>query len=245
MSDASVLGEVASRLPTGSQLRPRPLVDHLLSLVVGGGAGRLRRLHLLYAGAQRLVRTTELGEALAVLENHLQQAVAEMAPRRLFVHAGVVGWNGKAILVPGTSHAGKSTLVAALLRAGASYYSDEYAVLDRRGRVHPFPRALQLRNGDEVGRRIAPEELGAERGREPLPVGLVALARYDEGSRWRPAALTPGRALLELLAHTVVARSHPVTAMATLERVVSRAPAVKGRRGEAQETAARLLEAAS
>jgi hypothetical protein len=243
VTDASVLGEVVARLPAGWRRRPSPVVDHLISFVVGGDSGRVRRLHLLYGEARRLVRTTEVREALAVLESHLQQAVAEMAPRRLFVHAGVVGWNGKAILVPGASHAGKSTLVAALLKAGASYYSDEYAVIDPQGRVHPFPRPLQIRDASDVGTKVAPEELGARCGREPLPVGLVAVARYDEGARWRPSPLTPGRAALELLANTVIARSHPRTAMDTLWRVVSRASAVKGRRGEAEEAAAWLLEA--
>lgn len=243
VSDPAVLDEVTARLPTGWRPRRSPVVDHLLSLVVGGDSGRVRRFHLLYAEARRLARTTELREALAVLESHLQQAVAEMAPQRLFVHAGAVGWKGKAILVPGASHAGKSTLVAALLKAGASYYSDEYAVLDEQGRVHPFPRPLQLRSGDEVATQVAPEELGGRRGRDPLPVGLVAVARYGEGSRWRPLPLSPGRTLLELLSNTVIARSHPRTAMATLRRVVSQARAVKGRRGEAEEAAEWLLEA--
>jgi len=243
VSDASVLDEVVSRLPAGWRPRPGPLVDHLVSWVVGGAGGRVRRLHLVYGDARRLLRTTERHEALAVLENHLAQAVAEMAPRRLFVHAGVVGWNGRAILVPGASHAGKSTLVAALLAAGATYYSDEYAVLDPQGRVHPFPRPLRLRDASEVATSVEPERLGGRRGLGPLPVGLVAVARYDRGARWRPARLTPGRALLELLSHTIVARSHPATAMTMLRRVVSRAPSFKGRRGEAEETAAWLLEA--
>ena len=203
----------------------------------------MRRLHLLYADARRLVRTTERHEALAVLESHLTQAVAEMAPRRLFVHAGVVGWNGQAILVPGASHAGKSTLVAALLAAGATYYSDEYAVLDPQGRVHPFPRPLQLRDARETATSVEPEQLGGRRGVGPLPVGLVAVARYDEGARWRPARLSPGHALLELLSNTIVARSHPASAMAMLRRVVTRAASFKGRRGEAGETAAWLMEA--
>ena len=243
VSDPTVLDAVVARLPAGWRRRPSPLVDHLVSYMVGDEAGRVRRLHLLYADARRLVRTTERHEALAVLENHLTQAVAEMAPRRLFVHAGVVGWNGQAILVPGASHAGKSTLVAALLAAGATYYSDEYAVLDGQGRVHPFPRPIQLRDAREVATSVEPEQLGGRRGLGPLPVGLVAVARYDEGARWRPARLTPGRALLELLSNTIVARSHPSAAMATLRRVVSRAPSFKGRRGEAGETAAWLLEA--
>ena len=243
VTDRSVLDEIVARLPAGWRPRPRPLVDHLVSFVVGGDAGAVRRFHLLYADARRLVRTTERHEALAVLENHLTQAVAEMAPRRLFVHAGVVGWNGQAILVPGASHAGKSTLVAALLAAGATYYSDEFAVLDPQGRVHPFPRPIRLRDAREIATSLEPEQLGGRRGLGPLPVGLVAVARYDEGARWRPVRLTAGRAVLELLSNTIVARSHPAAAMATLGRVVSRAASFKGRRGEARETAAWLLEA--
>ena len=243
VTDRSVLDEIVARLPAGWRPRPRPLVDHLVSFVVGGDAGAVRRFHLLYADARRLVRTTERHEALAVLENHLTQAVAEMAPRRLFVHAGVVGWNGQAILVPGASHAGKSTLVAALLAAGATYYSDEFAVLDPQGRVHPFPRPIRLRDAREIATSLEPEQLGGRRGLGPLPVGLVAVARYDEGVRWRPVRLTAGRAVLELLSNTIVARSHPASAMATLGRVVSRAASFKGRRGEARETAAWLLEA--
>ena len=243
VTDPSVLDDVVARLPTGWRPRPSPLVDHLVSFVVGGDSGAVRRFHLLYAAASRLVRTTERHEALAVLENHLTQAVAEMARRRLFVHAGVVGWNGRAILVPGASHAGKSTLVAALLAAGATYYSDEYAVLDPQGRVHPFPRPIRLRDAREIATSLEPEQLGGRRGLGPLPVGLVVVARYDEGARWQPARLSPGRAVLELLSNTIVARSHPSAAMATLGRVVSRAPSFKGRRGEARETAAWLLEA--
>ncbi len=215
VSEASALDAVVARLPAGWQPRDAPLVDHLVSYVVGGESGRVRRLHLLYGDGRRLVRTTEAGEALAVLENHLTQAVAEMAPRRLFVHAGVVGWRGRAIVVPGPS------------------------------RVHPFPRPLRLRDEREVVMSAEPERLGGARGVGPLPVALVAVARYDAGSRWRPARLTRGRALLELLSHTIVARTHPASAMATLRRVVTRAPSFKGRRGEARETAAWLLEAVS
>ena len=60
---------------------------------------------------------------------------------RVFVHAGVVGWKGHAIVIPGRSRSGKTTLVAELVKAGAEYYSDEFAVLDAEGRVHPFPEA--------------------------------------------------------------------------------------------------------
>src|SRR5579885_2580329 len=37
------------------------------------------------------------------------------------VHAGAVVLNGRALLIPGSSHAGKSSLVAELLRRGAAH----------------------------------------------------------------------------------------------------------------------------
>ena len=39
--------------------------------------------------------------ALSGFESVARLSVAELAPRRVFVHAGVVGWKGRAIVVPG------------------------------------------------------------------------------------------------------------------------------------------------
>jgi hypothetical protein len=170
--------------------------------------------------------------------------VAAGARGRLFVHAGVVGWRGRAILMAGRSHSGKSRLVEAFLRAGAAYYSDEYAVLDRRGRVHPYPAPLTRRGGDgEPSRRYTPAELGGVAGAAPLPVGLVVVSAFRPGARWRLRRLTPGRGVLALLNHTVPARGRPADALATLARLCSRAPVLQGARGEAAETVARLLRA--
>ena len=36
--------------------------------------------------------------------------------------------------------------MAALVRAGAEYYSDEFAPLDAGGLVHPFAKPLSIRN---------------------------------------------------------------------------------------------------
>src|SRR6185503_15266327 len=118
-----------------------------------------------YWNLLRVARSRSFEDVLNALESHVQLTVAEFAPRRIFVHAGVVGWKDRAILIPGVSHSGKTTLVDLLIRAGATYYSDEYAVLDARGRVHPFPRALGIRfpNSGE-SRKVRAEEIGAEVG---------------------------------------------------------------------------------
>ncbi len=190
------------------------------------------------------MRTRDLRHALAVLESELRQSVAARSTRRTFVHAGVVGWRGRAIVVPGRSRSGKTTLVAELIRAGASYLSDEFAVLDARGRVHPFAKPLSIRGAggcDVHVRRPSAEELGGQSAKAPLPVGLVVLAVHRPGAPWEPATLTAGQAVIEMLAHTVPARLRPAESLQALERAVARAVVVKGERDEAAELAPRLL----
>jgi hypothetical protein len=201
----------------------------------------MRRFHLLYQGGVRLARTMVLEEALDLLELDLHLSVATRARQRLFVHAGVVGWKGQAILVPGYSFSGKSTLVAALVRAGARYYSDEYAVLDASGRVHAFPKPLILRSPDgrQYFRRVLRGDRGA--GGPPLPVGLVVAVRYRPGGRWRPQRVSPGQGLLLVLSHTIPARSRPREAVRVLCRALGRAVVIQSTRGEADETARILL----
>jgi hypothetical protein len=232
-------------LPPGWKPATSPFVDYLYSLRVGSldPSSPVRRYHLLYVGMRRLARALVLEELFEPLENDLQHTVAEAAPRRVFVHAGVVGWRGRAILIPGRSFTGKTSLVAALVRAGATYYSDEYAVLDDRGRVHPYPRLLSIREtGQDRPRRCAPEALGGQAGSKPLPVGLVAVTEFRTGARFRPRPLSPGQAALALVANTVPALRRPAAVMDTVQHVVRQADALKSARGEAETAAAALLD---
>jgi hypothetical protein len=161
----------------------------------------------------------------------------------VFVHAGVVGWKGKAIVIPGRSFTGKSTLVAEFIRAGATYYSDEYAVFDSRGRVHPFLKPLELRqNGYQTQSKIDISEIGGHSGTKPLSVGMVLMTQFKDGARWRPRQLTSGRGVLQLLFNTVSARRNPQMALETLERVAAQAEVLKGVRGHAPEVVPAVLE---
>jgi hypothetical protein len=219
-------------------------VDQLYSLRLGGEGTRpgLRRFHVLYEGSARIARTLALDEALDRLEEGVRLSVASRARQRLFVHAGVVARGGRAVLIPGHSRSGKSTLVAALVKAGATYYSDEYAVLDSLGRVHPFPRPLVLRGPDGMSRRQPEEKIGGRAGVAPLPVALVISTRYCPGGRWRPRRVSSGRGLLALLGHTVPARLRPREAVRVLSRVMDDASVLQGTRGEANDAALAILE---
>ena len=198
---------------------------------------------MLSVDGQRLAEGDDLDRVCDVLESDLQLYIAEMAPNRVFVHAGVVGWRGKAIAMPGRSRSGKTTLVAALVRAGATYYSDEYAVLDEQGRVHPYAEDLSIRQDNgERPRKCPVEALGGQRGTTPLPVGVVVLSEYQPGAVWHPRVLSAGSGALALLAHTVSARRQPDAALAALREIVVHAVVLEGVRGEASATAPALLD---
>ena len=241
----ALLGQLPGLLPPGARCASGPAVDQLFSLWVPGAS--LHRPTRGYAGAERRLRARELGDALAVLESEIRHAVAARARGWTFIHAGVVGWRARAIVIAGRSRTGKTTLVAELVRAGAAYLSDEYAVLDPRGRVHPFAKRLSIRGPggcDRHAQLLSAEELGGRSGQAALPVGMVVVTEHQLGAAWKPRSLTAGRAVLEMLAHTVAARLRPEESLASLERAVDGAIILKGERGEAADLAPRLLAAA-
>jgi hypothetical protein len=239
----AMLERLSSCLPPGSRPSRSAVVDELFSVWVDPAEGT--RPSRVYVGARRRARTRDLRQAFAVLESELRQSLAARSKQRTFVHAGVVGWRGKAIVVPGRSRSGKTTLVAELVRAGATYLSDEFAIIDSRGRVHPFAKPLSIRGRggcDLHVSRPSAEDLGGQSGTEALPIGLVVLASHQPGAEWRPRTLTAGQAVIEMLANTVPARLRPAASLAALERAVARATVLKGERGEAAALAPRLLQ---
>ncbi|MGE0132778.1 MAG: hypothetical protein AB7U82_32265 [Blastocatellales bacterium] len=231
-----LLDHLADYLPPLWKPSSVTVVDRLFSLKAGKSS-----IELFY-DSERAMKSRSLKTVLEVFETSLKMYVAEMARRRVFVHAGVVGWQGKAIVIPGRSFSGKTTLVAELVRAGATYYSDEYAALDLQGRAHPYPQPLALRSPDWPGQKKRfVEDIGGKTGVHPLPVGLVLVSRYKPGGHWRPAQLTAGQAVLELLANTVPARRKPEIVLPTLQKAATKAITLKGNRGEAEETARLIL----
>jgi len=168
-----------------------------------------------------------------------------MPSRPVFVHAGCAVLAGRPILVPGRTLAGKSSLTAALVRAGATYWSDEYAVLRPDGRVVPYAREPALRPRDDEGpglsRRVPVTELGGRAGRGSATVALVAHLRHDRSRGWAVQALTAGGVVLALLDNAVAARSRPRAVLDAVTAAARTADGLAGSRGEADEAAAALL----
>jgi hypothetical protein len=243
VNQADLLDAFVSRLPIGWKPETSNVVTRMYSVIGGGPSPRasVRRFSFLYSDVVQVARTFDVTDLYEPLESDIDFYVAESARNKVFVHAGVVAWKGKAIVIPGRSHSGKTTLVKALLQAGATYFSDEFAVLDGRGRVHPFPRRLSVRGDSEDTTRLSAESLGSETGAVPVPIGLLALTHYKTGARWKPRVVSAGKGTLGLLANTPVARKQPERALSTLTRAVRGAPVLSGTRGEAAEAATSIL----
>ncbi len=240
-----ILERLVEHFPPGWRPSRSKVMDRRYFLSIGavGNGSKLGRAHLLFRDGVQVARSRDFDLILETLESDLQISVAEAAPKRVFIHAGVVGWRGKAILIPGRSLSGKTTLVAELVRAGADYYSDEYAVVDRKGRIHPFPKPLSIREGASYRQKKYPvEALGGKPGVEPLPLGLVLISCYQPGAQWHPQSLSPGLGILELLANTVSARREPERALDTFKNFLPAVRFLKSARGEAKEIVPSILE---
>jgi hypothetical protein len=161
-----------------------------------------------------------------------------------FVHAGVVEVGGCGIVIPGRSYTGKSTLVAELVRLGATYVSDEYAVLDPTGLVQPFAKPLSIRTGrhDPLGQLVpVPQDLVAD---DSVRAGLIVLTSYAAGAQWRPSVHSRAEGAFALFQNTVSARLRPASALSATSRLAREAVFLAGQRGEAAEAAQALLETA-
>lgn len=246
-SNASeALNPLSVLLPAGASEYSGASVDVVFSLwVPTAPAGRgVRQFALLYLNDGLLARDLDLQSVLHCFERYARLFVAAFSPDRVFIHAGVVAWKGTAILVPGSSRSGKSELVRALLDLGATYYSDEYAVMAATGKVEPYPQRLSLRqHGGGQARKVLPEQLGAPIGNAPVSVGLVLFSHYDPHGRWQPRRLAPAETALGLMRNAVAARVAPELVLRRVAILSQLAPAFETPRGEATRVAPLILQA--
>jgi HprK-related kinase A len=133
-----------------------------------------------------------LAHALLAAEMGMNLQMALGQKSFLLLHAATVERGGKALIVTGDSGAGKSTLSALLGERGWRLMGDEFALLDLdSGLLHPFPRAISLKNGaiavmqkEAAAERFGPLLEGTPKGRiRHLKPRADAVARMREPAR--------------------------------------------------------------
>jgi len=238
-----LLGQLTQRLPNGSQsAADRKTASASFSVRFFEPENDAEHYEL-YRENEMLSDAYELADICDQFESTVGIYVAENSLDYVFIHAGCVSWNGKAILIPGRSYTGKTSLVAMFLKFGATYYSDEFGLLDEEGMLHAYPRSLSLRTQSRSGRlRIAAEEVGALTGSEPIPISHVLVTTYQPGEQWRPEVLTAGQTLLALLDNAVCARTDPERTLRLSAKIASCALGLTGSRGEADDFVSQFLD---
>jgi hypothetical protein len=189
-----------------------------------------------------LTRDATPRAAAQAVADDLELWVAEHARDLIFVHAGVVVVDGRAMLLPGPSRAGKSTLAAALVRSGAEYFSDEFAPLDRHGHVHPYARTPRQRPDSPAAAWSAPDQ-PPHRATGGVPVALVAEVAYRTPVLQPLDVVTPGQGVMALLRNTVPAISRRTEALDVATTVARSSTCLAGDRGDPLACAEVLLAA--
>ena len=235
----ATLPEIRANLPGCVIADQRLDWDHEFTYIWNPG-----RLDAVYKNGEKVAVRRRREWAFQLLGSQIRLTVAEFAPRHIFVHAGVVAVGGKAIVIPAKSFKGKTTLTAELVKRGAVYYSDEYAVIDPEGAIYPFPKDLSMRGiiDERTQVEMTVEELGGIAGTEPIRAGLIVVTEYGAKYRWRPKTITSGQGFLELINHTVSIRQNTELAFKALGNLIKDAKIIKSRRGDAGSTAAAIIE---
>lgn len=237
VDDPDVLERVVAMLPPNAAACPPDTVTESFSILTEpDGRYRFERTD------SPVSRRIDLAFALTLMEAQLRIHVGMETEGKLFVHAGAVEHNGSAIVIPGLSFSGKTTLVAALVEAEARYYSDDFAVIDEQGFVHAFPKPLSIRDDDQVQNDYSVERLGGTAGEDPVPIGAVVFTEYRSGAAWRPTLISHGRGVLGMLEHTLPARRRAGEALRVFNGAIRGAVLLEGERGEASEVVGPLLK---
>lgn len=233
-------GTVASLvLPDGAEPLPVPSRPGLVVSSTGARAADLE-VEIAVVGAELQVFFD--GEALTAVPSleaawmeawrELELQVAARSSDPVFVHAGAVAIDGHGLVLPGRSGVGKTTLVLHLVEAlGATYYSDEYALLDRDAYLHPYVRDPHVRSAPG-GRGIpTPIATYTDRvGTEPVRVAGVIVARRVPGENWAPEDREARDCALFLLDNAVGARVRTPAVMDVVGAVAEAAWCVEGAR---------------
>lgn len=141
----------------------------------GGWRRLLRRQSMAYIDTPPPYAPLPERLAAIMFEQALNWCVATRTFTHLILHSAVVAREGRAVILPGQSGQGKSTLCAALVARGWRHLSDEFALLDPDSlAITAHPRPISLKNRSiGVVEAWAPD-LTLSPAHEGTPKGTIA-----------------------------------------------------------------------
>jgi hypothetical protein len=194
----------------------------------------------IYLDGHRILSASAPGMVVATLLWHLNVAVVDTSGDWLLLHASAAELDGATALFVAPMEHGKTTLVAAMVRAGLRYVTDEAVAIDpSTGLVHPFHKPLSIGPGSfpvlpelepsipaDVEQYLSPSwnvSVSALRSDALAPVSrpaVVVLPRYDPDSSTQLEPITKAEALVELAGNAFNLADHGPSGFATLADLV-------------------------
>lgn len=248
LHDTSLVDTISERLPPGWGQRSSDRVDRTYEFLNSApgwsrhrdGVGGVPCWYLL-ADRSLVCHTDDTAALSDRFQADLELFLAVRARTHVLVHAAVVGWRGRAIIIPGRNVSGNAALAEALIGLGAEHYSDRYAVIDPRGLVSSSPWPPTIREGVTSRRGYTADEVRAATGRPPIPIGTIVVSEYQSGTVRPSRHLSRGEAVLALLSNAPAARSQPGFLLKTLSVAVRGAIVLSSPRDDVRALAERLL----
>ena len=107
----------------------------------------LRRQAIAYLDDIRPFEPLPIHMAVPMLESSINWCAANQTNQYVMIHAAVLERRGSALVLPGITGAGKSTLCASLAYRGWRLLSDEFALIQPAdGQIAAWPRPISLKN---------------------------------------------------------------------------------------------------
>ena len=234
--------------------------DPAHALLIGAAGDQVRPTYFVAADEGVIVRSPARTVAFAHLMFELNQRAISHTKSAIKVHAAAAVVAGRAVVLPGPMGAGKSTLVAGLVRRGLPYLTDEVVAIDPDSHtVRPYPRPCSLGvlppaldsvswSPSDAGARylgasgFVPALRLGTLAPEGVPVGSVVLPRYDPSSSTAIRRLDATDALVGVASHTF-ALDVPGT-LASLAAVLDGVPCYELVSGDLDEAVAAVLDVA-
>jgi hypothetical protein len=234
--------EVQVRADTESTIsRIRPSFERFIG---NGSEGSREALTVVRQGAQHVlsvegspvVSSTSLREVQRTLRHEVIRSFVRAHPQLLWLHAGAVASEGRAVLFLGRYGRGKSTFTTELCARGWSYLSDDVVPVDvARGNVLPFPLTPVVRqqvdgelppDGIKTLKRVKIPLPESALHREPVPIGGIVLPEFRHGVGAVIQPFSPAMVALDLVREGLNRDIHGAAAVTLAASIVDRAPVV-------------------
>jgi hypothetical protein len=188
------------------------------------------------------------------IDQELILALQYLRPDLFFVHAAVLGWRGRAVVVAAPSGTGKSTLAYASVMCGLDYLSDELAPIELPSlTVRRYPRAVCLKAnhpfsntlpraalcaGDRI--YVPVESLTDAVTPDSVTLGACIFLRRERRQSLRLHRISAASAAARLLENALNSLSHAESGLQPAAMLGTHLPCFELEAGDAAETAAAI-----